>query len=89
MKDKKALYLCQCFSSTYLFNQREQTKSDDSSWILHASAQAYRRRTDHRSLDRHSSVSSTWILSIWMRWVTCAGKTDHRDHGKTQQHYFL
>ena len=50
MKDKKALYLCQCFSSTYLFNQREQTKSDDSSWILHASAQAYRRRTDYRSL---------------------------------------
>ena len=47
---QKALYLCQCFSSTHLFNQREQTKSDDSSWILHASAQAYRRRTDHRSL---------------------------------------
>ena len=26
------------------------------------------------SPSRHSSVSSTWILSIWMRWVTCAGK---------------
>ena len=27
-----------------------------------------------QSPNRHSSVSSTWILSIWMRWVTCAGK---------------
>ena len=27
-----------------------------------------------QSPSRHSSVSSTWILSIWMRWVTCAGK---------------
>ena len=43
---QKRLYI----SASYLFNQREQTKSDDSSWILHASAQAYRRRTDHRSL---------------------------------------
>lgn len=37
--------------------------------------QAYRRRTDHRSLPAITrAVSSTWILSIWMRWVTCAGK---------------
>ena len=33
----------------YLTNE-DKPKSDDSSWILHASAQAYRRRTDYRSL---------------------------------------
>ena len=31
-------------------------------------------RGSPQSPSRHSSVSSTWILSIWMRWVTCAGK---------------
>ena len=27
-----------------------------------------------QSPSHHSNVSSTWILSIWMRWVTCAEK---------------
>ena len=48
---QKRLYISASASLPLIyFNQREQTKSDDGSWILHASAQAYRRRTDHRSL---------------------------------------